>query len=95
MVLVCFFLLFAGLVFWGFKKISYDLGQSPQYLLDLVTTARLNYDRHQSQKTNFIVLGLDKRDDQLEKTQTTDRKRRVRNLRRGTLRSDDAYRHVR
>ncbi|HNZ84305.1 MAG TPA: LCP family protein [Candidatus Woesebacteria bacterium] len=72
LVLVCFFLLFAGLVFWGFKKISYDLGQSPQYLLDLVTTARLNYDRHQSQKTNFIVLGLDKRDDQLEKTQTTD-----------------------
>lgn len=72
LILVCFFLLFAGLAFWGLKKISADLNQPPQYLLNLAREAYLSYGHRQSPKTNFIILGLDKRDDQLEKTQTTD-----------------------
>jgi LCP family protein required for cell wall assembly len=72
LVLICFFFLVIGTIFWGLKKISADLGQSPQYFLNLVKQANSNHHRSPPQKTNFIVLGLDKRDDQLEKTSVTD-----------------------
>ena len=71
LVLICFFLVIS-ITFLGFKKISADLGQSPQYFLNLIKQANSNRHHSTPQKTNFIVLGLDKRDDQLEKTSVTD-----------------------
>ncbi len=70
LVLVCLVFLSLGAAFWGIRVISADLGKPPQYLLNLLKQAKSS-NNHLS-KTNFIVLGLDKRDDQLEKTQVTD-----------------------
>lgn len=51
-------------------NISRQIGVSPGYLITQVKEV-IDHPKYQD-KINFIVLGLDYRDDQLEKTQTTD-----------------------
>jgi len=48
------------------------LGKSPDYLLNTLSSLGKNNPYQNKDKINFIVLGLDKRDDLLEKTNTTD-----------------------
>lgn len=51
---------------------SRSINQQPNYLLETVSHA-IKSNPHQSKdKINFLILGLDKRDDALEKTVTTD-----------------------
>lgn len=64
---------FAGFHF-GVKYLAKNLNQSPEYVTDFVkqvshSTGNPYKDK---EKINFMILGLDKRDDLLEKTQTTD-----------------------
>ena len=52
--------------------ISRSIGKSPNYLIETVYNS-IKSNPYQSQnKINFLILGLDKRDDALEKTTTTD-----------------------
>lgn len=52
--------------------ISRSIGKSPNYLIETVYNS-VKSNHYQSQnKINFLILGLDKRDDALEKTTTTD-----------------------
>lgn len=55
-----------------FQKTSIYLGKSPDYLLSILFSSDKNNPYQGKDKINFIVLGLDKRDDLLEKTSTTD-----------------------
>ena len=52
--------------------ISRSIGKSPNYLIETIYNS-VKSNPYQSQtKINFLILGLDKRDDALEKTTTTD-----------------------
>ncbi len=55
-----------------FKKISLSLQKSPDYLINTLTSIDKNNPYKNNDKVNFIVLGLDRRDDSLEKTNVTD-----------------------
>jgi LCP family protein required for cell wall assembly len=55
-----------------FQKISKAMGKPSDYLLNNLTSIGKNNPYLDKEKINFIVLGLDKRDDLLEKTNTTD-----------------------
>lgn len=55
-----------------FQKISLSLQKSPNYFIDIFTSINKDNPYQNKQKINFIVLGLDKRDDLLEKTNVTD-----------------------
>lgn len=64
------FVLFTTLII--FQKVSTYLGKSPDYLINTLSSLDKNNPYQNKDKINFIVLGLDKRDDLLEKTNTTD-----------------------
>jgi len=55
-----------------FKNISVSINKPQDYLLNTLYSVNKNNPYQNLKKINFIVLGLDKRDDALEKTQTTD-----------------------
>ncbi len=55
-----------------FQKASVYLRKTPDYLLNTLSSINKNNPYQNIDKINFIVLGLDKRDDSLEKTNTTD-----------------------
>lgn len=61
-----------SLTLFLFQKISLSLDKSPHYILD--TLLYINKDNQYKDKevVNFVILGLDKRDDLLEKTSVTD-----------------------
>lgn len=67
-----------GLSFVGFhfgvKYLAKNLNQTPSYVTDFIKQVVYgpNNPYKDKEKINFIILGLDKRDDLLEKTQTTD-----------------------
>lgn len=63
-------LLFVTLII--FQKTSQALGKSSDYVLDTLKSINKNNPYLNKDKINFIVLGMDKRDDLLEKTNTTD-----------------------
>ena len=69
------FLLF-GLSFtvfhYGIKFLGSKINQSPDYIKNFIKELNQENPYSQQDKVNFIVLGLDKRDDSLEKTETTD-----------------------
>ena len=52
--------------------ISRSIGKSPNYLLETVYNSIKSNHNQSKDKINFLILGLDKRDDALEKTTTTD-----------------------
>lgn len=54
------------------QKASVSIGQPKNYILDTVFSLKESNKYASKEKINFIVLGLDKRDDLLEKTNTTD-----------------------
>lgn len=62
--------LFTTLMF--FQKISVSLEKSPDYILNILSSLNRNNPYASKDNVNFIVLGLDKRDDLLEKTSVTD-----------------------
>lgn len=64
--------LYAGAIFWGVKSISKKIDQPIEYLPSLINQLGSDNPYSHQDKVNFIILGLDKRDDSLEKTQTTD-----------------------
>jgi len=70
--IVSFLLLYLALIFWGIKTISKKIDQPISYLPNLIKQLDSTNPYSTKDKVNFIVLGLDKRDDALEKTQTTD-----------------------
>lgn len=55
-----------------FQKISISLDKKPDYILNILTSLTKNNPYENKNKINFIVLGLDKRNDLLERTDTTD-----------------------
>lgn len=55
-----------------FRKISLSIQKSPNYFIDTLTSIKKNNPYQNKEKINFIILGLDKRNDLLEKTNTTD-----------------------
>jgi anionic cell wall polymer biosynthesis LytR-Cps2A-Psr (LCP) family protein len=59
-------------VYFELFKISKKINQSPNYLITTAYSAWKNNDFQNLKTFNFILLGLDKRDDLLEKTETTD-----------------------
>lgn len=52
--------------------ISRSIGKSPNYLIETVYNSVKSNPYQSQNKINFLILGLDKRDDALEKTTTTD-----------------------
>lgn len=52
--------------------ISRSIGKSPNYLIETVYNSVKSNPYQSQNKINFLILGLDKRDDSLEKTTTTD-----------------------
>lgn len=52
--------------------ISRSIGKSPNYLIETVYNSVKSNSYQSQNKINFLILGLDKRDDALEKTTTTD-----------------------
>lgn len=54
------------------QKASTSIGQPKNYILDTIFSLKENNIYQGKEKINFIILGLDKRDDLLEKTNTTD-----------------------
>ncbi|MFA6361533.1 MAG: hypothetical protein WCX33_01870, partial [Candidatus Shapirobacteria bacterium] len=75
-VIFCLFLGFIFLLllisFFVLGSISKKLGQPSNYLFNTFRTASKTNPYLGKDKINFIILGLDKRDDILEKTETTD-----------------------
>ncbi len=55
-----------------FQKTSVLLQKYPDYLINTLSSIDKNNPYQTKEKINFIILGLDKRDDLLEKTNTTD-----------------------
>ena len=55
-----------------FQKASLILGKSSDYILNTLSALNKNNPYLEKDKINFVVLGLDKRDDLLEKTNATD-----------------------
>lgn len=60
------------IILFLFQKISISLDKPPDYLLNILSSLDKNNPYQNKDKINFIILGLDKRDDSLEKTETTD-----------------------
>lgn len=59
-------------LFYSFKLISNKIGQPSDYLLKTIYSFNKSNLYKNKDKINFIILGLDKRNDSLEKTNTTD-----------------------
>jgi LCP family protein required for cell wall assembly len=70
-VIAIFGLSFA-LFHFGIKFVGQKIDKSPEYINDLLKQVTENNPYSQKDKVNFIFLGLDERNDVLEKTQTTD-----------------------
>jgi len=51
---------------------SRSIGQKPTYIIDTVYNSFKNNSYQSKDKINFLLLGLDERNDALEKTETTD-----------------------
>ncbi len=68
-ILFCIILLSAYLELYKFSK---KINQTPSYLIKTAYSAYKNNDYINSKNFNFMLLGLDKRDDEFEKTTTTD-----------------------
>lgn len=73
-VLVFLFLvvLVLSLILFVFQKISLSLDKSPNYVLETLLSINKDNQYIGKENLNFVVLGLDKRDDLLEKTSVTD-----------------------
>jgi len=70
--LLVFILVFVFLTILIFNLVSRSINKSPNYLIETIFNS-LKINPYQSKdKINFLILGLDKRDDALEKTTTTD-----------------------
>lgn len=69
---IAIFALSFVLFHFGVKLLAQKIDKSPEYITDFIT--QTNQENHylNQDKLNFIFLGLDERDDVLEKTQTTD-----------------------
>lgn len=65
-------LLVLSFVLLMFQKTSTLLQKPPEYLINTLSSIDKNNPYQAKDKINFILLGLDKRDDLLEKTNTTD-----------------------
>lgn len=63
-----------GLLYYSLNKITQSFGYSPQSLLAIVLEAKelTKMQLPRFKKPTFLLLGLDPRDDQLEKTEVTD-----------------------
>jgi LCP family protein required for cell wall assembly len=66
------FFLFLLLLVLTSSLISRSINRSPNYLIETVFNSIKNNPYESKDKINFLILGLDKRDDALEKTTTTD-----------------------
>ena len=66
------FFLFIFLVILTSSLISRSINRPPNYLIETVFNSVKNNPYASKDKINFLILGLDKRDDALEKTTTTD-----------------------
>lgn len=71
-VILIFFGLFFVISFFVLGSISKKLGQPSNYLLNLLQQSQQPNPYQNKDKINFLVLGLDERDDILEKTTVTD-----------------------
>jgi LCP family protein required for cell wall assembly len=69
---ILFAVCFIVSAFFVVKKYSRQIDRSPNYLLTTAYKSWKNNKFTNSSQFNFIILGLDKRDDWLEKTNTTD-----------------------
>ena len=61
-----------SLTLFLFQKISLSLDKSPNYILDILSSIDKDNQYKDKEVLNFVILGLDKRDDLLEKTSVTD-----------------------
>ena len=66
------FFLFLFLIIMTSSLISRSINRPPNYLIETVFNSVKNNPYESKDKINFLILGLDKRDDALEKTTTTD-----------------------
>jgi LCP family protein required for cell wall assembly len=74
------FFVFISILFFAFIFVititlsifSRSIGKSPNYLIETIFSSIKNNPYQSKDKINFLILGLDKRDDALEKTTTTD-----------------------
>jgi LCP family protein required for cell wall assembly len=69
-IIVGFILIFLATL--SFSLISRSINKSPNYLTETIYSSIKNNPYKSKDKINFLILGLDKRDDALEKTTTTD-----------------------
>ncbi len=67
-----FFFLSIFLMFLASSLISKSINKEPNYLIETFFNSIKNNPYKSKDKINFLILGLDKRDDALEKTVTTD-----------------------
>ena len=67
---VTFISIFATI--FSLRYFSKTIGKSPNYLLETIRDSAKSNPYESKDKINFLILGLDKRDDSLEKTTTTD-----------------------
>jgi len=70
-IFISFFLLIF-LVILSLSLFSRSINKSPNYLIETIYSSIKNNPYESKDKINFLILGLDKRDDALEKTTTTD-----------------------
>lgn len=56
----------------SFSLFSRSINKSPNYLIETILNSLKSNTYQSKEKINFLILGLDKRDDALEKTTTTD-----------------------
>jgi len=70
-ILICLFLgIISSIIF--LSSVSKSINQAPNYLIETIYDSLKENPYQSMDKINFLVLGLDKRDDALEKTTTTD-----------------------
>jgi polyisoprenyl-teichoic acid--peptidoglycan teichoic acid transferase len=70
--IIGFIILSIFLIVLSSSLISKSINKSPNYLIKTITNSIKNNPYQSLDKINFLILGLDKRDDALEKTTTTD-----------------------
>ncbi len=69
---IAIFILSFGVFHFGVKLLAQKINKSPEYITDFIKKTNQENPYFNQDKLNFIFLGLDERDDALEKTQTTD-----------------------
>lgn len=69
---LCLIGLSFGIFHYGINFFAKKLNQSPTYITSFIKEVSQSNPYRNQDKINFIILGLDQRDDSLEKTETTD-----------------------